>query len=56
MDDELEGSQKSRIDNLWATLDSKGTGRIDVKALQAGLRKIDHREPYTESERFACTC
>jgi len=47
MDDELEGSQKTRIDKLWATLDSNNTGRIDVKALQAGLRKIDHREAFT---------
>jgi len=43
VDDELVGSQKTRIDKLWALLDNKGTGRIDVKALQAGLRKIDSR-------------
>ena len=53
MDKELEGSQQSRIDKLWALLDSKGTGRIDVKALQAGLRKIDHRETLSRQQNLA---
>lgn len=44
MDKELGGSEDTRIDALWKQLDKKGKGRIDVRALQDGLKKIKHRE------------
>jgi len=45
MEKELEGSQDSRIESLWSSLDEHGKGQIDVKALKKGLEKIDHRKP-----------
>jgi len=45
MEKELEGSQDSRIESLWSSLDQQGKGQIDVKALKKGLEKIDHRKP-----------
>ena len=45
MEKELEGSQDSRIESLWSSLDEQGKGQIDVKALKKGLEKIDHRKP-----------
>ena len=44
MEKELEGSQDSRIESLWSSLDEQGKGHIDVKALKKGLEKIDHRK------------
>lgn len=32
-----------RVDELWATLDTRKQGRLDLPALKKGLRKLDHR-------------
>jgi hypothetical protein len=33
----------ARVDELWATLDTRKQGRLDLPALKKGLRKLDHR-------------
>ena len=32
-----------RVDELWATLDTRKQGHLDLPALKKGLRKLDHR-------------
>jgi len=32
-----------RVEQLWATLDTRKQGRLDLPALKKGLRKLDHR-------------
>ena len=34
----------ARVEKLWKELDPKDKGELDLKGLQKGLRKIDHRE------------
>jgi solute carrier family 25 phosphate transporter 23/24/25/41 len=33
----------ARVEELWATLDTRKQGRLDLPALKKGLRKLDHR-------------
>lgn len=33
----------ARVDQLWATLDTRKQGHLDLQALKKGLRKLDHR-------------
>jgi hypothetical protein len=33
----------ARVDQLWATLDTRKQGQLDLPALKKGLRKLDHR-------------
>jgi solute carrier family 25 phosphate transporter 23/24/25/41 len=33
----------ARVDQLWATLDTRKQGHLDLSALKKGLRKLDHR-------------
>jgi solute carrier family 25 phosphate transporter 23/24/25/41 len=33
----------ARVDELWATLDTRKQGHLDLPALKKGLRKLDHR-------------
>jgi solute carrier family 25 phosphate transporter 23/24/25/41 len=33
----------SRVDDLWATLDTRKQGHLDLAGLKKGLRKLDHR-------------
>jgi solute carrier family 25 phosphate transporter 23/24/25/41 len=33
----------ARVDQLWATLDTRKQGHLDLPALKKGLRKLDHR-------------
>jgi solute carrier family 25 phosphate transporter 23/24/25/41 len=40
-----------RVDQLWATLDTRKQGHLDLPALKKGLRKLDHRR----LGLFACT-
>lgn len=43
---EMEDSEKDRdkrVEELWKRLDPQRTGELDFKALQKGLRRIDHR-------------
>jgi solute carrier family 25 phosphate transporter 23/24/25/41 len=43
MDPEIANTQDARVEALWATLDTRGQGKLDVAALKKGLRKLDHR-------------
>lgn len=36
-------AQDARVDALWATLDTRKQGRLDLAGLKKGLRKLDHR-------------
>lgn len=41
---ESQNQRDRRVEELWKKLDPQGTGELDVKGLQKGLRRIDHRE------------
>lgn len=41
---ESQNQRDSRVEELWKKLDPHGTGELDLKGLQKGLRKIDHRQ------------
>lgn len=43
MDTETANAQDARVDALWATLDTRNQGHLDLAALKKGLRKLDHR-------------
>lgn len=43
MDGESESAQNARVDSLWASLDTQGTGQLDHDGLRLGLKKINHR-------------
>lgn len=43
MDTESANAQYARVEALWATLDTKKQGKLDLNALKRGLRKLDHR-------------
>jgi len=43
MDTETVNTQDARVDALWATLDTRKQGHLDLAALKKGLRKLDHR-------------
>jgi solute carrier family 25 phosphate transporter 23/24/25/41 len=45
MDTETANAQDARVDALWATLDTRNQGHLDLVALKKGLRKLDHRTP-----------
>ncbi|KAI3394566.1 hypothetical protein diail_2557 [Diaporthe ilicicola] len=40
--EESQNQRDSRVEELWRKLDPQGTGELDLKGLQKGLRKIDH--------------
>ncbi|KAF2447570.1 calcium dependent mitochondrial carrier protein-like protein [Karstenula rhodostoma CBS 690.94] len=42
MDTEMANAQDARVDALWATLDTRNQGHLDLAALKKGLRKLDH--------------
>ncbi|KAF2120832.1 calcium dependent mitochondrial carrier protein-like protein [Lophiotrema nucula] len=42
MDTESPNAQDARVDALWASLDTRNQGQLDLSALQKGLRKLDH--------------
>ncbi|KAJ4296455.1 hypothetical protein N0V90_006500 [Kalmusia sp. IMI 367209] len=42
MDTETANAQDARVDALWATLDTRKQGQLDLAALKKGLRKLDH--------------
>ena len=46
MDTEIANSQDARVDALWATLDTRKQGQLDLAGLKKGLRKLDHRMGY----------
>jgi solute carrier family 25 phosphate transporter 23/24/25/41 len=41
---ESQNQRDKRIEELWRTLGPNKKGELDMKGLQKGLRKIDHRE------------
>lgn len=41
---ESQNQRDKRIEDLWRTLNPAKTGALDLRALQRGLRKIDHRK------------
>lgn len=44
MDDTTTASAAdARVDELWATLDMRKQGQLDLAGLKKGLRKLDHR-------------
>lgn len=43
MDDKRASVADARVDELWATLDTRKQGNLDLPALKKGLRKLDHR-------------
>jgi solute carrier family 25 (mitochondrial phosphate transporter), member 23/24/25/41 len=48
---ELEESQNQRdrrVEALWQKLDPQKTGELDLKGLQRGFRRIDHRKLPTQ--------
>ncbi|KAF2706756.1 calcium dependent mitochondrial carrier protein-like protein [Pleomassaria siparia CBS 279.74] len=42
MDTESANTQDARVDALWATLDTRKQGQLDLNSLKKGLRKLDH--------------
>ena len=43
MHTETANAQDARVDALWATLDTRNQGHLDLAGLKKGLRKMDHR-------------
>lgn len=41
---ESQNQRDKRVEDLWARLDAQHTGYLDLKGLQKGLKRIDHRE------------
>lgn len=41
---ESQNQRDRRVEELWLKLDPQGAGELDVKGLQKGLRRIDHRQ------------
>ena len=44
MDVETANAQDARVEALWATLDTRKQGHLDLAGLKKGLRKLDHRK------------
>lgn len=42
---ESPNERDARVERLWSRLDPTGKGELDLKGLQKGFRRIDHREP-----------
>jgi solute carrier family 25 phosphate transporter 23/24/25/41 len=40
---ESQNARDGRMEELWRKLDPRGKGELDLKGLQRGLRRIDHR-------------
>lgn len=41
---ESQNQRDKRVEELWRKLAPQGTNELDLKGLQKGLRRIDHRE------------
>lgn len=42
--EESQNQRDARVEELWANLEPDRTGVLDLKGLQKGLRRLDHRE------------
>lgn len=52
MDDTKPASAAdARVDELWATLDMRKQGHLDLAGLKKGLRKLDHRRTLSSSDQ-----
>ncbi len=40
---ESQNQRDARVEALWKKLDPQGKGELDLKGLQRGLKRIDHR-------------
>ena len=49
MESETANAQDARVDALWATLDTRNQGQLDLAALKRGLRSMDHRAEFPPS-------
>lgn len=43
--EESQNQRDARVEELWHKLDPQHKGELDLKGLQRGLKRIDHREP-----------
>ncbi len=43
MEGETEAAKEARVKALWATLDTRNEGSLDMAALKKGLKRMDHR-------------
>lgn len=50
MDVETANAQDARVEALWATLDTRKQGHLDLAGLKKGLRKLDH--PLKNADHF----
>jgi len=41
---ESQNQRDKRVEELWKKLDPQGTKELDLRGLQRGLRRIDHRK------------
>jgi solute carrier family 25 phosphate transporter 23/24/25/41 len=41
---ELQNQHHARVESLWAKLGPSASGELDLKGLQKGFRKMDHRK------------
>lgn len=42
--EESQNQRGKRVEELWKKLDPQNKGELDVKGLQKGLQRIDHRQ------------
>lgn len=58
--EESQSQRDRRVEELWKQLDPAGHGELDLKGLQRGLRRIDHRKYFPFSPfplfRFSGCC
>lgn len=42
--EESQNQRDARVEELWRKLDPQNKGELDLRGLQRGLKRIDHRE------------
>ena len=51
---ESQNQRDKRVEELWRKLDPQGLGELDLKGLQKGMQRIDHRVcsqfPFTDAK------
>lgn len=55
---ESQNQRDARVEQLWARLSPGGAKELDLKALQKGFRRIDHRmgNPFLTLEMARSQC
>ena len=51
---ESQNQRDKRVEDLWTRLDPHRHGELDLKGLQKGLRRIDHRTLSTQPLPSCC--